>query len=195
MNVLFFSRSYRRFSSALFQLRRVSPVFRQQEEQPVNKPHHELGIPPGPTQRGEQVLHRLWPSVALHCLPLQGHGVRGSGREGLGRRAERLQMQHSSAWMPQCLLRPLLPRVPRPAVGPAAHLCHLPLSPGGDARGLQGGQGTEKQAKIRRKLSPSLQKHWQEARRPVVDLRPQFGLQSWRRCHLCLPSLPHLRGL
>lgn len=97
--------------------------------------------------------------------------------------------------MPQRLLRPLLPSVPYQAVGPAAHLCHLPLVPGGDACGLQGRKGEKAQGKVWRKLSPTLPEHWEETRRSMVDLRPHAAFQNRGGRDLRLPSLPHLRGV
>lgn len=71
---------------AAFHFPRVLPLssFRRKRGQTVSKPRHELGIPPGPPQWGQQVLYSLWPSLAFYCVPLQGHGVCGGCREGLG---------------------------------------------------------------------------------------------------------------
>lgn len=54
-----------------------------EEQAAVNK-HHELVIPPRPPQWGQQILHSLWESVAVHRLPLQGHGVCGGSGESVG---------------------------------------------------------------------------------------------------------------
>lgn len=104
----------------------VSPLFQ-----------NELGGAVRPAGRCKQTLHQSGKDLALCPLHLPHHHPGPGSRERLGRRAVRLHLQHSTARLQECLLRPLLSCVPHPSVVPSADLCVHAGSAGGHARGLQ----------------------------------------------------------